>query len=394
MFKQTLRIISLLSLLTGYAQTNSSNYKTPEIIPSNVPFVSNEIPLTFNNYYEGFVDGKYPISLSINNLDDNITAVYKDYYQKDAIQLQGDFNYFGITFYANRLQNTAKSHTSYDIMSIEVYNKQTLIIRSHYLNKAINTVLTLKSYPENYAYISKYNTEEFIEQARINTQKGNEFDIQALHKTQWHYPYITHTNANIEQKINQKIQGLVVHSTQDFKTTQEEIAYRQKNNLQTTLQERFVYAEPNRKAWDILINSLPPDSLYYSIHNIQIPYIANHILQVNSNSLNWSGELIPPEYETKLINTQSGDYITFEECLYPEAKDLIYTYLIQNHWNSERIDKEEVEKMFGINNSGISYQFYEPTLLNTGLQMNTITIPFKLLNKYIKKEGPLGVFKR
>ncbi len=396
MIKQTLITILLLSLLTSYAQDNTSLYKTTETIPSNVLFHNKEIPQNFNNYYEGLVDDKHLISININNVNDNLTAVYTDYYQKDAIQLYGTLHHFFnyINFHTYGLRNAEKSHDAFDIISVEPIDNQTLVIRSHYLNKVSGTVLRLKNHPENYAYISKFNTDEFIEQAKIETQKESEFDIQDIHKTQWLYPYITHTDTSLEEKINQKIQTLVVHSIEDFKTTQEEIEFRQKNNLKTTLEERFVYSEPNAEAWDILINSLPTDSLYYTIHNVQVPYIANNIIQANSTSVNWSGDQVLLEYETKLINTQSADYITFEECFYAEAKDIIYTYLIQNHWKPEQLNKQIVDRMFGLNNYGISYQFYEAPIQHMDLKMNNVTVPFKLLNKYIKEDGPFAVFKR
>lgn len=394
MSKKTLTLFLLLltPLLTSYGQ-----YKMSEAIPTNVFFPKNEIPENFNNYYEGIVDNKYPISISINNVDDNLTAVYSDYYQKDAIQVYGHINFLSanyIDFYAYGLRNAAKSHDNYSIMKVVPYDAQNLIITSHYLKEAINTKLTLKNYPENYTYIKKINTAEFIEQAKITTTIENEYTFQDLHKTQWQYPTISHTNPAIEKKINQKIEALVVHSVEDFKTVQEELTHRQLHNLQTTLEERITYSNPNMESWDILINSLPPDSLHYTIHNVQVPYIANNILQLNSNAVNWSGDLVNLEYETKLIDTQSGDYITFEQCFHPKAKEIIYTYLFENYWKPEQLNKQLVDKMFGINNYGISYQFYEPPIPHVELKANNITVPFKLLNKYIKADGPLGVFKR
>lgn len=399
---QTLFILLLLPFYTIYAQFDLSRE-----IKSNVRLTSVELPNAITNYYEGLIDNKHPISISITHLDNQITAVYTDYYQKEAINLYGQYDYnttynyntkaFNppyFTFFASGLRNATKAHTFFFMMQIEPYDAETLVITEHYLNKAVNTKLYLTKQPTNHTYIKKFNTAEFIEQAQVKTALEGEYNLQDLHKTQWLYPTIAHTNAAIEKEINRKIEALVVNSVADFTTVEDELVYHLQNNRQTILDQPITYSTPNLQAWDILINSLPPDSLHYAIHNVKVAYNANNIIQLNSHSVYWSGDTVPIAYETKLINTNTGNYITFDECFLPQAKEVIYNYLLQHHWEPTTIDRNITDKMFGINNYGISYQFYEAPLLHVSLKQQNITVPFKLLNKYIKANGPLGVFKR
>lgn len=399
MNNKTLAFLCLLLLpfFTVYGQ-----FDLGREIKNNVPIRSLDLPNGIVNYYEGLIDNKHPISLSLIHLDDKITAIYTDHYQKEAITLEGNYTYlsayYSITptfrFYATGLRNAKAPHHTFSIIDLSTIGPTTLVITAHYLDKAVNTQLHLTTPPANYTYIKKFNTAEFIEQAKVKTAIAGEYELQDIHKTQWLYPTIAHSNPAIGKAINQKIEALVVHSDQGFTTVENELVNRLQNNQQTILDEPMIYSPPNTDAWDLLINSLPPDSLHYAIHNIQVAYNANNILQLNSHSVYWSGDEVPIDYETKLIHTQTGDYISFDDCFIPQAKEVIYNYLLQRHWEPTALDKNIADKMFGVNNYGISYQFYEPPILQVSVKKNNITVPFKLLNKYIKADGPLGVFKR
>lgn len=219
MLKNTIILLTtiLTFSLTSYGQDNKLGYQIPHTYTSNAPLEANNIPDYFNNYYEGLIDKQYPIRIAIHNYKNSQVVVYKDYSDSNEQLYWGDINDSIISLSYSNLQYRDRKSKKREI-TLKIVDKKSLLITSHYLDNAVGTVLTLKENSNTYALTEQFIYDQFIDQVKIKTLDNNIFEVQDLHRTEWTYNYIKHSDPIIEAKINDKIQALIVHSDKDFKT--------------------------------------------------------------------------------------------------------------------------------------------------------------------------------
>lgn len=342
-------------------------------IPDNI---YKNIPKDLFKYYEGLIDKKHPIILTINKFDNEITGFYS--YKKigEIINFTGIFE--NNSFYLREEQE----HTDNNQEKIVLYFLNDSIIEGKWLkeNKMLDITLTEATFPKDIIQIEKIQEDSYMQKAKIRNENNKVVQVDYFENT-WSFIQIKHTNPTIEKKINNTIKKMICNG--HFSSIEDEkkaLIKEEKLNL-NNIEEGF--------------NGTP----YFTHNAVSVGFNAYNILELIYSSTSWAGGTEHYGSDTQLINTLTGNPLQFQDCFIQEAKPVILNLVKKQLREEYMVDEEslkdiKLEKMFGITNNGITYSFnkYEVSIGATGAPF--VTIPFSELKKYIKDNGPFTIFKK